>query len=358
MTSVTTSVTTPATATHAARRDIPADWEGVSQAPLHPDEAFNGFVVSNVVLTMDRLGWFERLENRSAAVSDMVGEPVLAAEGLLRVATDVGLVRSDGNGVELTESGRQMARMRGYFTWLVGGYSEVFRDADAIITGTATFGEGVRRDEGMVARGSAQNDTNFLAPVLSRALEGIELGDVADLGSGTCERLSRLVARTDESTGLGIDISHDATRLAKERVAQLGMSDRVRPVQGDALSAAASPELRGLCAEVDTVISFFLLHDLLADPAGRSQVFPRLRSAFPGARRFVLADTTARDEVATGRLPIFSAAFELAHALMGVPVHPRETYLRLFAAAGLQLEQEIPFGTPYSYLWVLRPEGS
>jgi hypothetical protein len=76
--------------------------------------------------------------------------------------------------------------------------------------------------------------------------------------------------------------------------------------------------------------------------------------AFPLARTFVLADTMIRPaQPADATLPVFSAGYELAHALMGVPLHTKDTYEALFAQAGLRTRQVLPFGTPHSWLYVL-----
>ena len=44
---------------------------------------------------------------------------------------------------------------------------------------------------------------------------------------------------------------------------------------------------------------------------------------------------------------------ELAHALMGVPLHTRERYEQLFVDAGLRVRRTVPFGAPHTYLFVL-----
>ncbi len=59
---------------------------------------------------------------------------------------------------------------------------------------------------------------------------------------------------------------------------------------------------------------------------------------------------------ADATLPAFSAGYELAHALMGVPLHTKDTYEALFAQAGLRTRQVLPFGTPHSWLYVLEAD--
>ena len=104
-------------------------------------------------------------------------------------------------------------------------------------------------------------------------------------------------------------------------------------------------------------MSFFLMHDLLADPNTRPQVLPRLREVFPKAHTFILADTMLRPADAAGAtLPVFSVGYERAHAIMGVPLHTQDAYEALFAQAGMCIRQVIPFGTPHSWLYVLEAD--
>ena len=62
------------------------------------------------------------------------------------------------------------------------------------------------------------------------------------------------------------------------------------------------------------------------------------------------------DSENSSTLPVFSLGFELAHALMGVPLHSKETYEELFAGAGLSIRQTVAFGTPHSWLYVLEAD--
>ncbi|MEU9445605.1 methyltransferase [Streptomyces sp. NPDC048304] len=339
----------------------PADWAGAAPAPVGVDQAFNGYVAGTVVHALDRLGIWDRL-----AADPLLDLRVVAAElgpavrervlrELLRAAATCGWLRlHDGDKALLTSAGQEIIRMRGYFTWGVGGYNEVFAQAHRIVSGEAAFGTGVLRDEAMVALGSGQNDRSFMAGTLDDVLADVDFSVLADLGSGISARVSRVVGERPGTRGLGLDISGPATELGHRTIAEAGLADRVQAVQADVLDVCHRDAHRDKLAEVDTVMSFFLLHDLLADPETRPHTFTRLREAFPAARTFVLADTMLRpDSENATALPVFSLGYELAHALMGVPLHTKETYEDLFAAAGLVPRRIVPFGTPHSWLYVL-----
>ncbi|MEU5810641.1 methyltransferase [Streptomyces sp. NPDC047718] len=347
---------------HLTTPQIPADWAGAAPAPMGVDQAYNGYVAGTVVNALDRLGIWDRLAANplldlralAAETGPAVRERVLRE--IVRAAATCGWLRlqDGGDTALLTSAGQEMLRMRGYFTWGVGGYNEVFAQAHRIATGEAEFGTDVLRDEAMVALGSGQNDRSFMAGTLDDVLADVDFSVLADLGSGISARVSRVVGERPGTRGLGLDISGPATELGHRTIAQAGLADRVQAIQTDVLDVCHRAAHRDKLAEVDTVMSFFLLHDLLADPTTRPQTFTRMREAFPAARTFVLADTMLRpDSENSTSLPVFSLGYELAHALMGVPLHTKETYEELFAAAGLVPRRVVPFGTPHSWLYVL-----
>ncbi|AEV87081.1 type 12 methyltransferase [Actinoplanes sp. SE50] len=340
-------------------RSLPTDWHGTATVPIDADQVFNGYVAANVVFALDRLGVWARLVEGPLRVTAFAGDLHVDERmfrELLRAAATFGYLTGDADTVRLTPAGVEMAAMRGYFTWAVGGYNEVFAGAAGITAGDRRFGVDIHRDEAMVATGSAQNDGSFMARILDDVLGELNFDVLADLGSGVSARVCRVLGDRAGARGLGLDISGPATQLAQQTIGQAGLTGRVEAIQCNVLDVVLRQEHRAALAEVDTVMSFFLMHDLLADPASRSQVLPRMREAFPAATTFVLADTMLRPAQDESSLPIFSTGYELAHALMGVPLHTRDEYETLFAAAGLRPRRVEAFGTPHSWLYVLDAE--
>ncbi|HEX6521661.1 MAG TPA: class I SAM-dependent methyltransferase [Streptosporangiaceae bacterium] len=337
--------------------DWPADWTGRSVIPISVDEAFNGYVAAQIVFALDRLGLLEELLEHGRAdvraAAARIGADQVMLGALLRAAQTCGyLVLRDDIAV-ITPAGRDMAFMRGYFTWAVGGYADLFSGIAGIISGDRRFNSDVFRDEAMVALGSSQNDRAFMAQTVDEVIGQLDFTAIADLGSGISARLCRVTAARGVR-GVGLDISAAATRLAEDSIRRAGLDGNVLALEADVLGVVKGTEKYPVLAEVDAVMSFFLLHDLLAAPDTRSRVMPGLREAFPKARTFVLADTMIRPaQPADTTLPVFSLGYELAHALMGVPLHAKDTYEALFEEAGLRTRQVLPFGTPHSWLYVL-----
>lgn len=338
--------------------EFPQEWTGRAASPVTADAAFNGYVCTHVIFAFERLGVFTRLADAGSldiarfCAEREIGEPVF--RGLVAAAEAFGHVRVAGSRVELTDEGRDVASQVGFFTWAVGGYRDVFGGAAGIAAGSQVMGADVRRDEAMVALGSAQVETGRMRSTFDAEFARVDFSTLADLGSGTCQRLCRLIASRPGTRGIGVDISAPATRLAHENVAAHGLTGRVEPVCADVRRIVSGAEKLDRAADVDAVMSFMFLHDLLADPASRDGVIPSMREAFPNARTFLLADTNLRPRGAEGaNLPMFSQGFELAHALMGVPLHTRQAYEQLFSAAGLRVRRVLPFGPPHTWLFVM-----
>ena len=347
-----------------SRSDWPADWTGRSAVPIGVDEAFNGYVAAQIIFALDRLGLLEELlehgqaDVRAAAVRLGADQRMLGE--LLRAAQTCGYVVLSDDVAAITPAGRDMAFMRGYFTWAVGGYADLFGNIAGLISGDLRFNGDVFRDEAMVALGAGQNDRAFMAGTVDQVVGQLDFTVLADLGSGVSTRLCRVAAACGGARGVGLDISDAATRLAQDVIRRAGLDGNVQALRADVLGLVTGTENYPVLAEVDAVMSFFLLHDLLAAPGTRSRVMPGLREAFPKARTFVLADTMLRPAEPAGEtlpagatLPVFSAGYELAHALMSVPLHTKDTYEALFAQAGLRTRQVLAFGTPHSWLYVL-----
>ncbi|WP_063885663.1 class I SAM-dependent methyltransferase [Streptomyces prasinus] len=336
----------------------PEEWNGRTNVPIGADEAFNGYIAANVVFALDGLGILDELDaNGSLRVSEFVQRGALDGQlihALLTAAETVGYITTREDLATLTDAGKEAALMRSFFTWSVGGYGDVFSSISSLVKGESHYGADITRDESMVALGSGQSGTFLMSSIFEDALQDVDFHTIADLGSGTANRLCRVVKENDGSRGIAIDISLPATQIAQRNIHEQGLGTRVQAIRADVLDVVMRREHESKLADVDTVMSFFLLHDLLVDPTTRASVLPRMREAFPAAKTFLLADTVIRPTHANqSTLPIFSAGYELAHALMGVPLYTRQAYERLFDNAGLRIRRVVPFGVAHTWLYTL-----
>lgn len=333
-------------------------WNGSASVPIPVDEAFNGYIAASLIHAMEKLGLLDYLETHSqveiGSFAESQGLDPRQLGGVAAVAVKCGYLVADGGHLTLTNAGKELLEYRGYFQWLVGGYGHVLASTAELVTGEYEYGREVSRGESMVAQGTALNDRYHMAAELKAAMAGLPFRTIVDLGSGNSERLCRIASGRTGARGVGVDISGPATALAAEKVAKKGLTDLVRPIQGDVvdlLNGGAKPDL---IKDADTVMSFYLLHDLLARSASGPELFGRMRETFPRARTFIFADGFLRDDsAASGTLPVFTLGFEMVHSLMSVPLYHREQYEAWFAAADLSVGQRVALGSPDCWLYVL-----
>jgi hypothetical protein len=340
---------------HGAHVLLSDSRDASSPAPS-PTELFNGYVGAGVAFALEQNGVLDVLRQRGSVSHEELSRLTSTRPDRLRTLIDAAvrlrLIDRRSDCLSLTASGLELARHVGYFVWVVGGCGGVVGSLGDWARGERQFGVDIHRDMVQVAAGSARCDEAFMAPILRQVLDHLDFRCVADLGCGDATRLVRICDRYPATLGLGVEISPDACRVARERVAEAGMGGRVHVWQGDATDFAAERELR---EQVDLVCSFLLLHDLFAAMSPPEALFARLRETFPNARRYLFADTNAMPW--DGREPaIFTVGFELVHGVMDVPLRTVEEYEQIIARSGLVLERRLPFGVPNTWLYVLAAE--
>ncbi len=323
-------------------------------APLDVVTIFNGYVGANVIFALDQLGVWDRLLEGPASMTALCArhnaDPA-RLQALLGSAAVLGHVEICGETVSLTPASHDLVKNRGFFTAAVGGYSEVLREMPALTTGRKQWGKDVHRNEAMVAAAAADVGRTLMTSVEDTVLNKLRYGSVADLGCGDGSRLIRLCQGEQPRQGIGIDISEAACNLAANRVADAGLTDHIKIVCQDIFRVGN----RAVFPGIDLVSSFLMLHDLFSVYQDGVEVLRALRFAFPDARYFLLADTTAYPwHRNTGPLPMFSLLFELVHAFMNVPIHFKEVYEDAFIKAGLRIERCEPLGAPSTWLYLLR----
>nr|BFE74551.1 hypothetical protein GCM10020092_078520 [Actinoplanes digitatis] len=171
--------------------------------------------------------------------------------------------------------------------------------------------------------------------MLDRMLEGIDYTCIADLGCGNGDRLVRAVLARPGSRGVGIDIAPDAIELARKRVAEAGLLDRVVLVEADVCRLEPRPEF----ADVDVATCFLMGHDFwprencLAVLDGFRAVFPRLGG-------IALGDTYRSERSPGADLPILTLGFEYVHALMDKYVPTLGEWRDVFPDSGWRCQAE------------------
>lgn len=273
---------------------------------------------------------------------------------LLKAGIDLGFIEVDEENLySWTESGTELARHVGYFTWSVGGYGDFFRELGNLATNDVPWSH--LRDGSLVALGSDQANSAFMADILFSVLDTLSFSCIADFGCGNAGRLIEFCKRYPHTLGVGIDINREAINSARENVARHGMHNNIELYCENVLYFINSSVDREKLKKIEIITCFMMLHDLFNIDNLKSTLFDRLRAAFPAVKYFIIADTVRMPVIKDSHeLPIFNIGFELLHGYMNVKIHDKSAYDEAFTAAGLHIEKCLPFGTPNTYLYVLR----
>ncbi|MBB6254531.1 methyltransferase domain-containing protein [Nitrospirillum iridis] len=329
-----------------------------SLPPLDPATMFNGFIGANVAFALVESGVFTALAPDAHATIPELARSAACLEyrlrPLLQAGRHLGLVTiDDEETVSWTDSGRELHRNKGYFTWCVGGYGRFLRELGALTREPSPATK--LRDGSYVALGADQNNAALMQQTLNAVMDTLEFRRVADLGCGNAGRLIDFCRRYDGITGVGIDINPLAMSAAEENIRQSRMTSRISLHCQDVLKSIQDPKILESLRDVDVVTCFMMLHDLMNVDDLKDHLFDRLRVAFPSAKYFVIADT-ATMEFDQGLIerPIFNIGYELLHAFMDTKLFTKQFYIEKFITAGLELQSCDDFGTPNTYLFVLK----
>jgi len=317
---------------------------------LSPADAFNGFVAASLVPLLDTWGVLEATRDEPVSIDALIERIAIDSADLRSVveaAVRLGvLTRSAEGGLRCVPA---YWRDRGFFTWALGGYGQLFLRLGSFLQGDLTLED--IRDGYQVALGAGQVEQTRMGDAFDVALAEIPFDCVADLGCGNAGRLSSICLRWPDRRGVGIERDIGALAAARQRTESDGVSDRVELVRADVLSLLCGTASADGLENVDFVMCFLMLHDLFAlrPPA---DVMRGLARIFPSARHLLIADTVRGAE---GTMPIFQVAFELLHDVTRVRIHPEQVYLDAFEAAGLRLLRRSALGVPNTWMYLLTP---
>ncbi|MBE1556835.1 methyltransferase domain-containing protein [Sporosarcina limicola] len=327
---------------------------------LYPEDLFNGYVGANVAYALQKIGLFDFLKSgckvkvEELAIQTDCDYSRLVA--LLKVGHALGYIEKHKEGyVSITDMGETLIGQLGYFTWSVGGYGDLFRNLGNLATEGKEWSH--LRDEGEVAIGADINNRSFMEHLLFDVLDDLNFTTIADLGCGNGGRLVSLCNRYPNIKGVGIDISKDAINLANKNVKKNSFEDRIEMICTNVLDVVKNNNHNETLKNVEIVSSFMMFHDLYNIPAVWDVIFERIRETFPNIKYLLVADTVRMPDnyiEVSNELPIFSLGFELLHSYMDVKLPTKEEYDKAFTNAGLSIESCIEFGTPQTYLYLLR----
>jgi SAM-dependent methyltransferase len=297
-------------------------------------DIFNSAVAATAVGAAWELGGLDELHERGVLeVDDFAAANDLdpgATAAMFRALASVGVVQRDAGKIRPGASFTEVYRAKAMFYWLCQGSWELFAKMPSLLRNGNRVGDFHRRDAKAISHASREANRAFFDPVFWRAVENVgAFSSVADLGSGSGERLINLAQRYPGTRGIGLDISAATIEMSAAEVRRRGLSDRISFLAADVRALRPRREFAG----VDLLTCFMMGHDLW--PRENAVASLRaLREIFPDARRFLLGDTVRTTDVPDAEIPVFTLAFETGHALMGVYLPTAEEWGTVFAESG------------------------
>lgn len=309
---------------------------------------FNSYIGVYIVFAMNQLGILPKLSRDpqnlpNEGYSDKV-------DYVLRIAETLGIISLKQNKISLTEFGISLQKNIGFFTWVVGGYSDLLKELTNIENGLLTNTNSLINGK-FVAVGSDECNKSLMSDIFKEAISTIHFKKVADLGCGNSGRLINLMKLNPEATGVGIDINYDAIQSAQKNVNSQKMEERISLHCANVFDELndSSKVFKG----VDTVTCFMMFHDLLNIDIGHKSLFEYLNRTFPDVETYIIADTVKNSE-RYDPSSIFTLGFELIHKFQDISLFDLDYYLNYFSKANLKIQKQIPFGVPNTYIFILK----
>jgi hypothetical protein len=324
--------------------------------PFAMMKMITGYWVSQVVSACAQLDVADAIAEGKTTVDAIAGRAKAdrdAMARLLRTAASLGIVKRDAEGRFSTTplgdtlrsgvpgSMRNMAVAEtapGH--WLPWG-----RLAEAVRTGERqtpkVFGKEIfdyyadNAEEGAAFDLAMSGFSSLLAPGIAAAIEVPAGARIADIGGSQGELLTALVSAHAGTTGVLLDLPATIVR-ARDRIAKLGLTERVELVAGDFFTSVPSADL---------YVMKHILHDW--NDAQCTQLLSHCAKAMRPGGRVLVIELVLPDADEPGLPPLMDM-----NMLVMLPgkERTRAEYARLFESAGLKLTRSIPTKTPFGVL--------
>jgi SAM-dependent methyltransferase len=338
----------------ARARKLSCEVEGV-KCLTEAMRLINNAVMAQVLFALWDSGFYEyslahpRFAAAEAAEALHLDSEVLLA--LLHHLVGYGVVRVDGEQMELTEFGYRLSNIvvRGVLNIYLGGYSAQLRNIGPLLRKEITREEIDQSHSGFHSGLGTEELTSVrLVPAVQKILAERNLHSMLHLACGTGGFLVQ-IARSDPAFhGIGIDRLPEKIAGAEEKLRRYGLESRIRLLQaviGDDPLPLDEETRRG----IDVVASIYLLHEI--GRYGRQRIVDVLRqikTSFPG-KLFLASETMPPDTPDSVRKPPAQYSqldYLLIHRLRGkgMPL-PAAEWKSIFAEAGIKL---IEFKEVYS----------
>lgn len=322
-------------------------------------------IMAHVLLGLSDAGFYEYVAGKDAF---SVSEAATALkfdhftfEAMVEYLLGCGALLRQGSGdtFALTPKGKRLFNVytRGVLNVYLGGYNGVLRSLGKVVAGELPLNDAsLKRSTRHAAAGTAYSTCAFTIPDVFSAMRDTRGKVCLDLGCGTGDFLVQWVLQAPDARGIGVDMSGEALRQARETAKSWGVADRLEFHEA-AVGPGPLAVPPGALDSVQMVTSMYMLHEFGRD--GREaivDVVRALKNQLPGRHLLALEVEACDPEEFAAQTPPAAhfgrLDYRLIHQLSGQGL-PRgqEDWHGIFRDAGCSIvEPGKPTGGSLIYI--------
>ena len=299
-----------------------------------------GFVACKVIWQMMQMGIIEDLKHQRnpQAIAEAKGlDPELLRAVFEYLVVEDILIKeapAEAPTYRLSDYGSRFGLYEGWFNLLIGGYENIFSNIGTMLReGAGTH----LRNGKWVGTGSCQISRYDTIPITLDFIRRVKptATTIVDFGCGNALYLCTLARELDDIQALGIEPNRDAYEAGLKQIGELGLENRVRLVNVDALDY----EMR---EEPDFILMGFILHEMVTQ-IGREALVTYLRKMgrkFSSSYLMVMDVDYAIDnhEVMQSDVGLgYYNPYFLLHPFTNQRLLPKRSWDKIFVEAGYEI---------------------
>jgi len=261
-------------------------------------------------------------------------------DGSFEITPSGSLLRSDH-----AESMRSWALFTGGYQWPIWGHLiesiKTGESARKILTGSMDF-DHLERDPSLAAlfNQTMVEITRLISKTVVQAYDFSKLGRIVDVGGGYGELLAAILQAYPEIHGVLLDLPH-AGEIARQRINELGLSDRCDFIEGDFFET--------IPGQMDAYLLKSIIHDW--DDGHSELILENCRKAIPVYGKLLLIDRILPDRLRVSAEHQVLVRSDLA-MLIGPGGRERTAseFHLLLGAVGFRVHQIIPLRFSFSMI--------